>query len=195
MFTLSQFWKSTRHTQQWRLHKPPCFHFHFPKIPNFQARKSTCRDASYAHILLLVVLVFILCQSPRLFLNFWEIFLDKCAQTQFGPPVWYEVSQRHCWSKLTLSSIHWMIPGLPFQWSKKSAVSQPDQYSMASLISILMIMTMVVVCVVVVVMSSQWWYWWLWWSEVEWLLASRCCTWSQTVFLRLSWSSPPIITT
>ena len=27
-----------------------------------QARKSTCRDASYAHILLLVVLVFLLCQ-------------------------------------------------------------------------------------------------------------------------------------
>ena len=107
-------------------HTPPSFHFHFPKfpqIPNFQARKSTCRDASYAHILLLVVLVFILCQSPRLFLNFWEIFLDKCAQTQFGPPVWYEVSQGRCWRKLTLPSIHWMIPGLPFEWSKKSAVS------------------------------------------------------------------------
>jgi len=52
-----------------------------------QARKSTCRDASYAHILLLVVLVFLLCQSPRLFLNFWELFLDK----KCGPPVWYEM--------------------------------------------------------------------------------------------------------
>jgi len=52
-----------------------------------QARKSTCRDASYAHILLLVVLVFLLCQSPRLFLNFWELFLDL----ECGPPVWYQM--------------------------------------------------------------------------------------------------------
>merc|ERR1719348_1400814 len=51
-----------------------------------QARKSTCRDASYAHILLLIVLVFLLCQSPRLFLNFWELTLDPC-----GPPAWFEM--------------------------------------------------------------------------------------------------------
>ena len=29
-----------------------------------------------------------LCQSPRLFLNFWELFLDK----ECDPPVWYMVS-------------------------------------------------------------------------------------------------------
>jgi len=51
-----------------------------------QARKSTCRDASYSNILLLIVLVFILCHSPRLFLNFYELVLDHC-----GPPIWFEV--------------------------------------------------------------------------------------------------------
>jgi len=52
-----------------------------------QRRRSTCRDASYAHILLLIVLVFLLCQSPRLFLNFWELTLDPFC----GPPAWFDM--------------------------------------------------------------------------------------------------------
>ena len=52
-----------------------------------QRRRSTCRDASYAHILLLIVLLLLLCQSPRLFLNFWELTLGPFC----SPPAWFEV--------------------------------------------------------------------------------------------------------
>jgi len=70
-----------------------------------QARKSTCRDASYSNILLLIVIVFLLCHSPRLFLNFYEaLWMDREKASRCHPPVWFDVLHVFSNCLITLNS-------------------------------------------------------------------------------------------